>query len=288
MGDVRPGTEPGPALDRTGYELEVDEAFESTELDRRLWIPSYLPHWSSRAASAARYAVGGGRLELRIDADQQPWAPEYDGYLRVSSFQTGSFSGPVGSRIGQLQFREGLIVREAQPSMALYTPRYGLFELRASAVDDPANMVALWMIGLEDRPERSGEICIAEIFGRDVGAHEARIGMGVHPWGDPLLRDEFGAETVAIDAREPHWYAATWTPDAVSFYVDEHLVKVVQQSPAYPMQFMLDIYEFADGPEPASPPDRYPKTFVVERFRGYRPTIGPGARPAAFPGHERG
>ena len=55
-------------------------------------------------------------------------------------------------------------------------------------------------------------------------------------------------------------------PDAVSFYVDEHLVKVVQQSPAYPMQFMLDIYEFADGPDPASPPDRYPKTFVVERF----------------------
>ena len=37
------------------------------------------------------------------------------------------------------------------------------------------------------------------------------------------------------------------------------------------MQFMLNIYEFADDPGLPSPPDRYPKTFVVERFRGYRP-----------------
>ena len=116
MGDVRPGTEPGPALDRTGYELEVDETFEDRRSTSASGSRPTLPHWSSQAASAARYAVGGGRLELRIDADQQPWAPEFDGGLRVSSFQTGVFSGPVGSRIGQLQFREGLIVREAQPS----------------------------------------------------------------------------------------------------------------------------------------------------------------------------
>ena len=57
----------------------------------------------------------------------------------------------------------------------------------------------------------------------------------------------------------------------------------MRQSPAYPMQFMLNIYEFADDPGLPSPPDRYPKTFVVQRFRGYRPIAGPGARPCAFP-----
>ncbi len=282
-----PVAEPGPTLDRTGYELEVEDAFESTELDRRLWFPYYLPHWSSRAASAARYAVGGGRLELRIDLDQAPWAPEWDGFLRVSSLQTGGHAGPVGSRLGQLQFRDGLVVREAQPPVSLYTPQYGLFEMRARALDDPANMVALWMIGVEDRPERSAEICIAEIFGRDVGADLARVGMGVHPWADATIRDEFAAQPVAIDAREPHWYAAVWTPEAVAFYVDERRVTLVRQSPAYPMQFMLDIYEFADGPEPASSREMYPKVFVVERFRGYRPIAGPGARPSAFPAGER-
>jgi hypothetical protein len=48
------------------------------------------------------------------------------------------------------------------------------------------------------------------------------------------------------------------------------------------MQFMLDIYEFADGPDPASAPERYPKVFEVDWFRGYRPTVGPDAREPAF------
>jgi hypothetical protein len=166
--------------------------------------------------------------------------------------------------------------------VALYTPRYGLFELQARALDDPANMVALWMIGYEDRPSRSAEICICEIFGRDVGPGEARVGMGVHPFGDPTITDEFAAERVAIDARESHTYAAEWTPTDVAFYVDERLIKVVHQSPSYPMQFMLDIFEFAEGPDLPSPLESYPKTFVVEGFRGYRPTTGPAARPPAF------
>ncbi len=276
-------SESGTSLDRARYELEVEDTFDRPILDPRLWIPFYLPHWSSRKASAARYEVGGGTLRLRIESDQQPWAPDLDGYLRVSSLQTGSFSGPGGSRIGQLQFRDGLVVREAQPSASLYTPRYGLFEMRARALDDPTTMVALWMIGLEDQPERSAEICIAEIFGRDVGPAQARVGMGVHPWADPSITDEFAAEAVAIDARDAHWYSAEWAPDHVSFYVDDRLVKVVRQSPAYPMQFMLNIYEFADGPEPVSPPDRYPKEFVVECFRGHRPLTGNAPRGPAWP-----
>jgi glycosyl hydrolase family 16 len=269
-------------LDRSRYEVEVDDRFDGDRLDERLWLPCYLPHWSSRERSAARYDVGGGSLRLRIDADQQPWSPEYDGHLRVSSLQTGEFAGPVGSSIGQLRFRDNLVVREAQPNVALYTPRYGLFELRCRAIADATNMVALWMIGYEDAPERSGEICICEIFGRDVGASSARVGMGIHPWGDPNLTDAFATETVGIDATESHIYSAEWTPDDVAFYVDDALVKVVGQSPAYPMQFMLNIYEFADGPEPPSPPDSYPKTFVVERFTGWRPVRGPGARPPAY------
>ncbi len=61
-----------------------------------------------------------------------------------------------------------------------------------------------------------------------------------------------------------------WTPDHVAFAVDEQIVKVVEQSPAYPMQFMLGIYEFASGPEPPSSTAGYPKELVVEWFRGWR------------------
>ncbi len=28
---------------------ELDETFAGTDLDRRVWFPYYLPHWSSRA-----------------------------------------------------------------------------------------------------------------------------------------------------------------------------------------------------------------------------------------------
>jgi hypothetical protein len=282
--DMTSRRQPAPILDRSGYELEVEDRFDSPVLNAQLWIPYYLPHWSSRRTSAARCMVGGGALRLLIGPDQEPWSPEFAPYLRVSSIQSGMFAGPVGSAIGQHRFQRGLVVREAQPNVALYAPQYGLFELRAQALDNPANMVALWMIGYENEPERSAEICICEIFGRDVGLNQTRVGMGVHPFGDPTIRDEFAAETVGIDARESHTYAAEWTPHEVAFYVDERLIKLVHQSPSYPMQFMLNIYEFAEGPELSDPLDRYPKIFVVEYFRGYRPVTGPGARPSAFPG----
>lgn len=262
--------EPAPTLSRDGYVLEVEDNFYGPTLNERLWIPHYLPQWSSRAASAARYELGAGGLRLLIEADQPSWYPELDRQTRVSSLQTGMFAGPVGSTVGQHRFRDGLVVREAQPNVALYTPQYGLFEARARALDDPANMVALWMIGYEDEPELSAEICIFEIFGRDVGPDRCRIGMGVHPFGDREITDDFSRETVAIDARQPHTYSAEWTRDRVAFYIDDRLVKVVGQSPAYPMQVMLDIFEFRDEPEAPSPPGAYPKVFTVEWFRGYR------------------
>jgi hypothetical protein len=125
------------------------------------------------------------------------------------------------------------------------------------------------MIGYEDEPERSAEICVCEIFGRDVGPDSAAVGMGVHPFGDPGIVDEFSVETVAIDAREFHVYAADWTPESVSFSIDDRPVKIVEQSPAYPMQLMLGIYEFREH-DTASPGDgAYPKEFVVDYVRGY-------------------
>jgi Glycosyl hydrolases family 16 len=257
-------------LDRSSYELEFDDDFDGTSLDRTRWLPHYLPQWSSRAASAARYDVGHGLLRLRIDRDQAPWCPEFDGRLRVSSLQTGVFAGPVGSSIGQHRFAPDLVVREGQEAAALYTPQYGLIECRARAIADSANMVALWLIGFEDRPERSAEILVFEIFGRDVSPESARIGMGVHPFGDPSIVDDFEQVTLRLDAREFHDYAVEWTPERVRFFVDEQQVREVAQSPAYPMQLMLNVYELADGPEPASPAHAYPKEFVVDWVRGWR------------------
>jgi hypothetical protein len=241
-----------------GYELEFEDRFEGDELDRSRWLPHHLPHWSSREQSAARYELADGCLHLMIEADQEPWCPEFDGTTCVSSLQTGVFTG-------QHRFNPDAVVRERQEDVALYTPQFGVFELRARGDDDPDAMVALWMIGYGDRPERSGEICICEIFGKDVAPDAAAIGMGVHPFGDPAIVDDFEQVRVPIDVRDFHEYAAEWAPDRVTFFVDGEAVKTVEQSPQYPMQFMLGIYEFRR--EPTS----YPKRFTIDWFRAYRP-----------------
>jgi hypothetical protein len=246
--------------------LEFTDGFELGVLDPARWLPAYLPQWSSRERAAPRYAFEDGRLVLQIGADQQPWCPEWDGETRVSSIQTGVFAGPLGSPIGQARFRSALVVTEEQASARLYTPRFGRIEMRATAIADPDAMVALWMIGYEDEPERSGEICICEIFGRDVQSGSVRVGMGIHPFGDPRLVDDFEQVERPIDATEPHVYAAEWTPNGVDFLVDDRLVKHSDQSPDYPMQLMLGIYEFA--PSAAA---GYPKRFVVDHVRGYAP-----------------
>ncbi len=79
--------------------------------------------------------------------------------------------------------------------------------------------------------------------------------------------------SVPIDAREFHLYAAEWTPDRLVFFVDGDSVKTVAQSPAYPMQLMLGIYDVPGGS--GERPPAYPKQFVVDAVRGYRLT---GAR----------
>jgi hypothetical protein len=258
---------------KDGYELEFEDVFEGDHLDQTRWVAHYLPQWTTRAASAARYRVGGGLLRLLIEENQPPWCPDLEKGLRVSSLQTGVFAGPVGSSVGQHGRASGAVVREAQRNVRLYTPRYGLIEMRAKATDDPRAMVALWMIGYEDGPERSAEICICEIFGRDVRPDSARIGMGLHPFGDPAITDDFTVETLPIDARQFHVYAAEWTPDRVTFLIDGRHIRTVQQSPCYPMQLMLNIYEFPDAGEQPAHERPYPKEFAVDYVRGYRPAF---------------
>ncbi len=250
-----------------GWTLDFEDDFDGLHLDRSKWLPHHLPQWSSAAQSAARYELADGCLQLRIDPDQQPWCPEFDGDTRVSSLQTGVYAGPRGSTVGQHRFNPEAVVREPQAPRRLYTPQYGAFVLRARAELDIDTMAALWMIGYEDEPERSAEICICEIFGSEVTTDTALIGMGLHPFGDPDIVDDFEKVEVPIDVRQFHEYTAVWTPERVTFHVDGDLVRTVEQAPAYPMQFMLGIYDFAQPQREPSGSNR----FVVDWFRGHRP-----------------
>jgi hypothetical protein len=242
--------------------------FDGTDLDLGVWVPHYLPMWSSRAESAATYATAESELRLTIPPEHGLWCPGDHDPLRVSGIQSGVFSGEVGSTIGQQPFRDGLVVREFQPTQWGWTPQYGLLEVRARMDLSPRAMAAVWMVGLEDEPSRSGEICIFEVFGdaleAEGGGPTAAVGMGVHPFRDPAITDEFEAPRLAIDVSELHVYAADWRPGRVDFLVDGEQVKTVRQAPDYPMQMMIAVFDF---PEKAGQPDHVPE-LALDYVRG--------------------
>lgn len=263
-------TPPNP-LDKPGYLLEFHDEFDEDQLNTDKWVPYYLPQWSSREQSAARYAIEDNMLILKIDEDQPSWCPEFDGDIKCSSIQTGLFAGPVGSNEGQHLFTENCIVREEQPTLRTYTPQYGYFETRMKVLQSNVNMAALWMIGFEEVPAESGEIVIFEVFGDLMTSESAEVRYGIHPWGDASLTDEYYRDTLPINAENFHIYAVEWTPTHVDFYVDNIKRRTITQSPAYPMQFMLGMYEFPGEDEHRV---AYPRQFIVDYFRGYQPIDG--------------
>jgi hypothetical protein len=267
-GDISPSP-----LEKPGYRLEFHDEFDGPRLDTARWLPFYLPQWSSRARSAPNYVFEEGCLVFQITAEQPPWCPEFDGENRCSCVQTGVFSGPLGSAIGQSRFNERVRVREAQAPARTYTPQYGYFELRARGTGSPNSHVALWMIGYEDQPERSAEICICEIMGAHVSPSSSRVGYGVHRWYDPAMTEEFYQDFFGLDAARFHIYAAEWRPEHIDFYIDRQKVRTVRQSPRYPMQFMLGMFE-VPRPGAARDPAEFPKRFAVDYFRAYQPVEG--------------
>ena len=246
------------------YELEFSDDFRGPSLDRSKWLPFYLPHWSSRERAAAYYATGADGLTLSIAPDQPAWCPEVDGPIRVSSIQTGEFAGALGSPVGQHRFKPDLRVAQEQSEERLYVPLHGRFEMRARMVLHPGQLAALLMIGFEDEPHRSGEITIMEIFGDSVDGFGAELGHGIKAVNDPALVTDFAARRLSFEPQKFHVYAAQWDATGVSRPdFDDVLLRRIEQSPAYPMQFMLNVYELR-------PSDAPPPVMQVDWFRGFR------------------
>jgi hypothetical protein len=259
---------PLPAvLDRSRFVLEFTDGFETGRLAPDRWIDAYLPHWTTPPRALARYDLDADGLRLRIDADQPPWRDE-DGPMRVSNLQTGQFSGPLGSALGTHRYTEGMVVRTEVPLRRLWTPSGGLAEATLTASADPTCMLAIWLVGLEvDSPADSGEITVAELFGRNASPSGSQLTTGVKALNDPRLTTRTLDVTVPFDTTEPHTYSAVWDASRVGVYVDDRLVFSDAQGMDYPLQLMISLFE---GPDPTD--DRtegYPKTARVHRVRGY-------------------
>jgi hypothetical protein len=222
--------------------------FGSDRLDPTVWDPHYLPHWGTRAGTAAHYSLDDGRLRLDIPVDQGLWCPDqHETPLRVSGVASGGHSGPVGSTIGGQPFRTGQTVLEEQPRFDGWLPSRGEVAVRCRMEISHRSMAAVWLSGFEETPEDGGEICLVEVFGKDVEpGRSAEIGMGIKKLGDPRLVHDFAAPRLAIDVAEWHEYAVRWDDASAVFSVDGEAVRTCHHPPTYPLQVMVAVFDFPD------------------------------------------
>lgn len=221
--------------------------FEGPTLDTDVWLPHYLPAWSSRAATTASHHLEDSCLVLDVPVDHPLWCPgDHEPPLRCSAIQSGNFSGPVGSTRGQQRFREGQEVREEQPRFEGWLPTSGHLEIRCRMTLSPRSMGALWLAGFEDDEEqlRCGELCVVEIFGSSVAEGSCEVGMGIKAFRDPELTSDFGAPRLPIDPVDFHTYGVDWDGEEAAFSVDGEQVRRCSRPPTYPMQVMIAVYDF--------------------------------------------
>jgi hypothetical protein len=244
-----------------------DERFDAGEVDPDRWVTHYLPQWTTPERSAARYRLTSEGLRLLIERDQPAWREE-DGAMRVSGLQTGVHSGPVGSPVGTHRHTDGLAVVTEQPTRRLFLPVGGRVEAELRATPDPTVMLAFWLVGFEESPDECGEICVAELLGHAATKQRSQVNLGVKAHSDPRLVTDMRTVDLAIDATTWHLYAAEWHPDqpGISFFVDDQLVHRSPQRLGYPMQLMVDLFEFRD---PTGGGDGYPKTGDVRSVRAH-------------------
>jgi len=222
--------------------------FDDERLDSAVWDPHYLPHWGTRAGTAAHYALDHGRLRLSIPVDHPLWCPDqHQTPLRVSGIASGAHSGPVGSTTGGQPFLDVQTVREQQSRLEGWLPTRGEVAVRCRMDISHRSMAAVWLSGFEETPEQSGELCLVEVFGKDLeSGSSAEVGMGIKKLGDPALAHDFAAPRLPIDVSAWHEYAVRWDDDEAAFTVDGEHVRSCHHPPTYPLQVMIAVFDFPD------------------------------------------
>ena len=258
--------------------MTLMDDFLGDDLDRSVWLPHYLPAWSSRAATAAAYRIEDSELTLTVPVDHPRWCErDHPEPLRVSGIQSGNFSGPKGSVVGQQRFRDGLVVNEEQPRFEGWLASTGRVAVRCRMDLSPRSMAAMWLAGFEAQPDEAGELCVVEVFGRSLEPDpSAEVGVGVKQIHDPRLVDDFVAPRLILDVAEHHEYAVEWDGAGAVFSVDGQQVHACSRTPTYPMQVMLAVFDFPAWPGPEH--DGHIPTMAIDRVVGVGRTDSP-ARP---------
>jgi len=127
-----------------------------------------------------------------------------------------------------------------------FTQTYGRFEARLKIPRGQGLWPAFWMLGndIATNPwPNNGEIDIMENIGAEPGTvHGSLHGPG-YSGGNPLT-GQYTLPGGAALANDFHTYAVDWQPGSLVFSVDGTPVRRIGQSPNYPVQLMLAVFDF--------------------------------------------
>lgn len=162
-----------------------------------------------------------------------------------------------------------------------FSQKYGRFEARIKIPHGQGIWPAFWMLGDDiDKVQwpTCGEIDIMENIGKEPSmVHGTIHGPGYN--GENGIGSSY---TLAGDQRfanDFHIYAVEWEPEAIRFYVDDHLYAT--RTPAelpkgtkwvYDHPFFILLNVAVGGPWPGSPDatSTFPQTMLVDYVRVYR------------------
>jgi len=162
-----------------------------------------------------------------------------------------------------------------------FSQKYGRFEARIKIPQGQGIWPAFWMMG-DDIGKvgwpRSGEIDIMENIGKEPALVHGTI-HGPEYSGDSGPSASFALPDKARFADDFHIYAVEWEPEAIRFYVDDHLYATRTPSDipkgakwVYDHPFFLLLNVAIGGSWPGSPDatTQLPQTMLVDYVRVYK------------------
>jgi beta-glucanase (GH16 family) len=176
-------------------------------------------------------------------------------------------------------------------TLGKFSQTYGRFEARIKIPRGQGIWPAFWMLGNDiEKPgwPGCGEIDIME----NIGKEPALVHGTIHGPGYSGANGIGAAYALPGDQRfadDFHLFAVEWEPNAIRFYVDDHLyaTRIPTDLPQgtkwvydHPFFLLLNVAVGGGWPGNPDPTTVFPQTMLVDYVRVYQRTISPAPSPA--------
>jgi len=225
---------------------------------------------------------GWGNDELEYYTSRPQNASQENGNLVIKVLQE-KYSGAGGVTRNYTSAR--------LKTLGKFSQAYGRFEARIKIPRGQGIWPAFWMLGNDiEKPgwPACGEIDIME----NIGKEPALVHGTIHGPGYSGANGIGAAYALPDDQRfadDFHVFAVEWEPNAIRFYVDDHLyaTRIPTDLPQgtkwvydHPFFLLLNVAVGGGWPGNPDPTTVFPQTMLVDYVRVYKRTISPAPSPA--------